>query len=185
MLKLYKPSSSKLYLRAELPFKAKELALMSQSCQNLDIVKVRTNLANYLLGLVSSCPQWHRAGCSDILNTIPYGPLTLAQSLRRRLVWIQPLTMWIWKLIFFHSIEEHFHLEKENLTVTKLNSMCFVLCRHCMKCGPALLSHLFLNWHQREAPGAQGIAAVWLQRHRATHLSLQPELGIHAKVRSA
>lgn len=101
MRELYKPSSLKLHLRAELPFKAKELALKTQSCQNLDIVKVRTNLANCLLGLVSSCPQWHRAGCSDILNTIPYGPLTLGWSLRRRLVWIQPLIVWIWKLIFF------------------------------------------------------------------------------------
>lgn len=37
VLKLYKRSSSKLYLRAELPFKAKELALKSQSCQNLEL----------------------------------------------------------------------------------------------------------------------------------------------------
>lgn len=72
-------------------------------------------------------------------------------------------------------------MEKENLTVTKLNSMCFVLCRQYTTCGPALLSHLFLNWHQREALGAQGIAAVWLQRHGATHLSIQPGLGIQCQ----
>lgn len=98
MLKLYKLSTLKLYLRAELPFKAKELALKSHSWQNLDIVKVRTNLANCLL--VSSCSRWYRAGCSGILNTIAYWPLTLGQSLSWRLVCIQALITWIWKLCF-------------------------------------------------------------------------------------
>lgn len=85
VLKLYSPSSLKLYLRAELPFKAKELAL--KSYKNLDTVKVRTSLAHYLLGLVFSCPQWHRADCLDILYTIAYGSnssLILGQFLRKR-----------------------------------------------------------------------------------------------------
>lgn len=74
------PSSLKLFLRIVLPFKAEELGLKYESCKNADVVKVRTNLAHCHLGMVFSCPQWHRAACWETLHTIGTGQPPIAAS---------------------------------------------------------------------------------------------------------
>lgn len=80
------PTSLKWHLRIALPFKAEELGLKCESCRNLDMVKVRTNVARCHLGLVFSC-QRHRAACWEMLHTGTFSCLTSfrwSTSLRKR-----------------------------------------------------------------------------------------------------